>query len=241
MMAGRHSLMLHFALVMLVLWLPSVALAQNQPPVADAGEDQTVFLGSSANLHGTAIDPDDDPIVGWIWEIESSPAGSTPLLGAEFSADASFLADVPGDYALSLVAFDGTDWSLPDSVVVTYVENQMPIAVAAAVPITGTAPLTVQFDGTQSWDPEGAALIYAWEFGDGTAPTLDPAPVHTYQNPGRFFAQLAVEDDFGQLDFDTISIAVTAPAVPSIQPIALYTLVPGLLVGVGLVAMRRLR
>ena len=233
--------MLRTALVMLVLWLPGVALAQNQLPVADAGENQTVFLGSSVNLHGTAIDPDDDPIVGWIWEIESSTAGSTPLLGAEFSANASFLADVPGNYTLSLVAFDGTDWSIPDSVVVTYVENQMPIAVAAAVPITGTAPLTVQLDGTQSWDPEGSALIYAWEFGDGTAPTLDPAPVHTYQNPGRFFAQLAVEDDFGQLDFDTITITVTAPTVPFIHSIALYTLVPGLLVGVGMLAIRKRR
>jgi hypothetical protein len=174
----------------LALFVPALASAQNTPPVADAGEDQTIYLGSSVSLHGTATDADGDAIAGWIWEIESSPADSTPLLGAEFSANASFLADVAGDYALSLVAFDGTDWSLPDSVAITYVQNQPPIAIATAAPQTGPAPLTVEHDGTQSWDPEGAFLIHAWEFGDGTAPTLDPAPAHTYQNPGTFFAQL---------------------------------------------------
>lgn len=35
------------------------------------------------------------------------------------------------------------------------------------------------------------------------------------------------------------AVAVTEPAVPSIHPIALYTLVPGLLIGVGLAMMRR--
>jgi len=195
-------------IVLTCLLFPALAMAQNTPPVADAGEDQTVYLGSSVALHGTAIDADGDEIVGWMWGTEESPAGSTPLIGAQFSADASFLADEPGDYVLSLIAFDGADWSLPDTVVITYIQNQPPTASATAVPLTGTVPLTVQFDGLQSFDPENAALIYAWEFGDGTAPSLDPAPVHTYENPGRFFAQLAVEDDFGQIDFDSIEITV---------------------------------
>ena len=51
---------------------------------------------------------------------------------------------------------------------------------------------------------------------------------------------VAVIGDNDQVDTDSINITVTAPAVPSIHPIALYTLVPGLLVGMGLVAMRAL-
>jgi glucose/arabinose dehydrogenase len=60
--------------------------------------------------------------------------------------------------------------------------NQPPVAVADATPRTGSAPLTVQFDGTQSSDPEGGPLSYAWDldgdgaFDDSTAAT----PTYTY-------------------------------------------------------------
>jgi len=46
-----------------VLLLPAAALAQNQPPVADAGPDQTIFLNESVTLQGSATDPDGHPIV----------------------------------------------------------------------------------------------------------------------------------------------------------------------------------
>ena len=48
-----------------------------------------------------------------------------------------------------------------------------------------------------------------------------------------------VTDDRGNIDLDTIQMTVTIPAVPAIHPLVLYTLVPALLVGVGLLAMRR--
>ena len=44
--------------------------AQNQPPVVDAGPDQTVNPGDSVILHGTATDADGDTLlIGW----DSSP------------------------------------------------------------------------------------------------------------------------------------------------------------------------
>ena len=38
---------------------------------------------------------------------------------------------------------------------ISYTANQPPVAVADATPTTGSAPLTVQFDGTGSSDPDG--------------------------------------------------------------------------------------
>ncbi len=52
--------------------------------------------------------------------------------------------------------------------------NQPPKAIMTATPRSGNAPLTVQFDGTGSSDPEGKALTYAWDFGDGTTATTAP-------------------------------------------------------------------
>ena len=45
--------------------------------------------------------------------------------------------------------------------------DRLPIARAAATPDSGTLPLQVQFSSTGSVDPDGTALTYAWNFGDG--------------------------------------------------------------------------
>jgi len=73
--------------------------------------------------------------------------------------------------------------------------NQQPVAVAAAAPDSGLAPLAVQLDGTASHDPDGGLLQYAWDFGDGGASTA-AAPAHVYA-AGVHFAALAVADGQG--------------------------------------------
>src|SRR2546430_16995463 len=46
--------------------------------------------------------------------------------------------------------------------------NRPPNAVATAAPTSGVAPLTVQFDGTRSTDPDNDPLTYSWDLnGDG--------------------------------------------------------------------------
>ena len=85
------------------------------PPVADAGEDQTVRAGQATAIRGSATDPDGDPIVGWKWTIESGPVGPSAFIMDDNYPDTAFQADLAGDYVLSLIASDGTDWSDPTS------------------------------------------------------------------------------------------------------------------------------
>ncbi len=63
-----------------VLIHASDELPAYQAPIADPGEDRTIYVGDVAALHGTATDPDGDPIVAWYWTMEDTPEGSTATL-----------------------------------------------------------------------------------------------------------------------------------------------------------------
>ncbi|KRD47598.1 hypothetical protein ASE27_04745 [Oerskovia sp. Root918] len=94
--------------------------------------------------------------------------------------------------------------------------SRSPVAKPAATPDSGTAPLTVTFDGSASTDPENEALTYAWDFdGDGTTDSTEAKPTHTYTENGVFDARLTVKDPSGKVGTATAPITVgnTRPEV----------------------------
>jgi PKD repeat protein len=66
-------------------------------------------------------------------------------------------------------------------------------------PNPGWAPLTVQFDGRLSVDPDGAIASWDWVFGDGTTDS-GPNPLHAFQNRGTYSVKLTVLDNSGAKD-----------------------------------------
>ena len=81
--------------------------------------------------------------------------------------------------------------------------DHAPSAGLAATPTSGTAPLTVQFDGSSSFDPDGAdgdgVASYTFTFADGTPPVTQSSPLtqHTYSRasgPSGYYATLTVAD-----------------------------------------------
>ena len=54
----------------------------------------------------------------------------------------------------------------------------------------------VSFDGSASYDPDGDALAYAWDFGDGSSGT-GAQPTHTYAADGTYTVSLTVTDARG--------------------------------------------
>ena len=93
---------------------------------------------------------------------------------------------------------------------------QSPVAVASAAPTSGNAPLSVQFTGDGSYDPDGQNLTYSWNFGDGSGLDTRTNPDHGYQSKGTYTAVLTVVDASGWSDTASVLITVTGlPAAPS--------------------------
>ena len=89
--------------------------------------------------------------------------------------------------------------------------NRPPTADVAANPTSGPSPLTVDFDGSGSSDPDAGDTLtsYLWDFGDGspTQTTTTPTTSHTYSTNGTYTASLRVEDNHGALsDPETVRI-----------------------------------
>lgn len=178
----------------------------NVPPVADAGPDQTVTVGSTVMLNGSGssdIDSPADPLL-FRWELVSKPDGSTAVLDDVNSITPSLVADQLGVYRVRLVVNDGlVDSDEPSFVEITS-SNIKPIADAGRdreISLNNDVVL----DGSNSNDPDNSpntTLQYQWSLSstpdgssaslvnaDAVSPTLQNVDIH-----GDYLVQLIVFD-----------------------------------------------
>jgi PKD repeat protein len=74
------------------------------------------------------------------------------------------------------------------------VNNPAPVANFTATPVTGSAPLTVQFTDQST----GSSLSYSWDFNnDGTADSTAKSPTYTYSTAGTYTVKLTVTNTIG--------------------------------------------
>jgi PKD repeat protein len=163
----------------------------NQAPVLNQPADMTVNEGALGLRTITGSDPDGDPITfskvagPFFMTVVSNFLGSGQIRVTPGFADA-------GVYTAMVRVSDG---SLQDtkSLTITVVNvNQAPVANADG-PYTGIAGVPLQFNGSGSSDPDGDALTYAWNFGDGANGT-GAVPFHTYAASGVYSVTLTVND-----------------------------------------------
>jgi VCBS repeat-containing protein len=115
--------------------------------------------------------------------------------------------------------------------------NQPPTALASANNYYGSAPFTAQFTGNGSIDPEGQALSYSWNFGDGTPLSFAANPSHTFNAapgvPTKYTVTLTVTDSALQTSTTNLtisvnntppSVAITSPAPGTLYPMTGDTL-----------------
>ncbi len=93
--------------------------AANLAPTAMAGPNRLVPVGSLVPLDGSeSFDPEHD-VLSFEWSMLAAPNESTASLANATTATPSFIADVAGEFLLSLIVSDAIGPSQPDLVTVT--------------------------------------------------------------------------------------------------------------------------
>lgn len=195
------------------------ALTANLKPVADAGAAQNVSVGRTVTLNGSkSNDPNGDQLT-FRWVLFAKPDGSNAILSSNSSVKPSFIADLAGTYAVSLIVNDGkVDSTLATTVVTAAVGNSAPIAFPGAnVTVLNGVALTL--DGTGSTDANNDPLTYKWTLISKPANSAAilssltaEKPTFRPDVPGTYVVNLTVNDGF--IDSSTVSLAIVSNAAP---------------------------
>ncbi|MEU7789794.1 PQQ-dependent sugar dehydrogenase [Amycolatopsis sp. NPDC049159] len=151
---------------------------------------------------------------GCIWAMQASGGQPSPSRLVPFVTGANVPVQVltgPGGdlFYVALGAGELRRVSYPGGT------NRPPVAAATATPSSGPAPLTVQFDGTGSTDPDaGDTLSYAWDLdADGAYDdSAAPRPTWTYGTAAAVDAGLRVTDSHGATATTTVRVTIGNPA-----------------------------
>ena len=191
-----------------------VNVTADRPPVVVAPASVTVAENALLTINVTASDPDVPAPA-----IASLTTGPLPL-GAMFSSNPTHTAGTltwtpdfsqAGVYNVTFTAMNALSGSATTQITVTN-ENRAPVANAGG-PYSGFVGSPVTFNGSGSSDPDGDAVAYAWDFGDGGTAS-GSNPMHVYGLAGSYNVSLHVSDPAALADDDvtTATIATFLPA-----------------------------
>ena len=145
----------------------------NIPPIANAGPDQAVDLGSVVTLDGSGSSDADQDSITYAWSL-TPPGGGSAALSNPNSVNPTFTADTLGNYSATLIVSDGTDDASPDSVSIAVAFNGTnPPAITSSPANTGSIDTAYSYD-VNATDPDlGDTLTFSLQQApDGM--TIDP-------------------------------------------------------------------
>jgi hypothetical protein len=189
----------------------------NVPPVANAGPDQFVNIGTLVQLDGSGSTDLNGNLLSYHWTLIGAPANTTATLSDNTAVNPTFTADLPGTFKWQLVVNDGVSNSTPSTVTITTNPPTVPTAFAGQNrTVAHNTTITLFGVGV---DPQGKPLVYTWTLLSAPANstsqisnTAIPQPTLFVDRPGMYVAQLVVNDDTQASVPSTVTITTTDTA-----------------------------
>jgi PKD repeat protein len=175
------------------------ALHVNRPPSAAAGPDRTVCPSDVVGFDASGSVDWDGKLVRYRWAFGDGTTADGAAVNHRFRD--------PGHYEVRLSVTDdsGSACAVAEDVAEVHV-NAPPVVEAGAdrKAFAGGAHDDVLFDASRSFDPDGAGLDYAWQFGDGIVRS-GARLRHAFTAPGAYKVRVAVRDGSGLVCGETVS------------------------------------
>jgi PKD repeat protein len=95
-------------------------------------------------------------------------------------------------------------------------QDRLPVSIFTFTSGTVLTSVSVHFNGTASYDPDGAIVSYAWDFGDGSTGS-GATPAHSYPIAGMYAVKLNVTDNSGSTAVSTQTVTIT-DRPPTVAP-----------------------
>jgi hypothetical protein len=206
----------------------------NNPPVANAGPDQADKGLGDVQLDGSgSYDLDSDEIT-YFWTVITEPSLGAAVLSNPTLMSPVLTIDEYGTYEIELVVYDGTDYSTPDTVVISTHENLPPVADAGEYPEPYLVNDYICLNGSGSSDPNDDEITYSWTVTkpDGSQAELQPGPTDeepcfSADQAGEYQVQLIVHDGEHNSEPDTTTIFVEENHPPVADAGSDMTVLPG--------------
>ena len=191
----------------------------NRPPTATIttpSNGGAYSEGNEITFNGLASNDPDNDFLTYTWDLSEADGPSyTASKQSKFSLELS-----EGQYSISLTVEDpdGESSTATHSFTVT---NLPPVAKITSDVNSLFVGEKIQLSGEDSYDPEGGALDFLWNFGDNKTSSLK-SPEYSWNSPGTFTVSLTVEDGEGQETTSTKDIEVK-----SLGPVASFAFSSG--------------
>jgi hypothetical protein len=198
----------------------TVNAAPNQPPVADAGIDQSITLpANTITLSGSGSDVD-GTISSYQWTVISGPSGYNIVNANSPSTDVSGL--IQGTYQFQLTVTDNNGAIGTNIVQVTVnAAPNIPPVVKAGTDQTTTLPTnTITLSGSGG-DADGTVVSYVWSeisgpSGYNIVNANSPFTDVTGLVEGIYQFQLQITDNNGAIGTDIVQVTVNAANIPPV-------------------------
>ena len=189
----------------------------NDPPVAEAGSNQSIHVGQIVQLDGSGsndVETLTEELI-YDWSFDSVPAGSAAVFDLTNPIAPTFVVDLPGGYLVSLVVTDEGGLASDPSQLTVSSLNTPPTAMAGTDQGNYVGN-TVVLDGSASSDPDFDPIVsYEWSLATqpvGSNVVLsDPGtafPSFVPELVGTYIAQLIVSDGYVDSTPDQVSAVI---------------------------------